>query len=68
VRNMGRLERELLAYRYSSFPDYAGLQRPLRAILSNDGFDTYRDVQPRTMLENARAYYADLAAVDPQQD
>ena len=68
VRNMGRLERELLAYRYSSFPDYAGLQRPLRAILSNDGFDTYRDVQPRTMLENARAYYADLAAVDPQQN
>ena len=68
VRNMGKLEHELLAYRYSSFPDYSGIQRSLRAILSNDGFDTYRDVRPRVMLENARAYYADLASEDPQQD
>ena len=67
VKNMGKLEHELLAYRYSSFSDYADSRRPLRAILSSDGFDTYRHVRPRTMLENARAYYAELASEDPQQ-
>lgn len=67
VRNIQRLERELLAYRYSSLPDYAGLHRSLGAILSSDGYDTYRNVRPKVMLEGARAYYADLASDDPQQ-
>ncbi|OGG62168.1 hypothetical protein A3C21_04195 [Candidatus Kaiserbacteria bacterium RIFCSPHIGHO2_02_FULL_59_21] len=60
VRNMNRLERQLRDYRYSSFPDYARERRAIAAILSDDGFKVYRDRGQRRMLDDARAYYADI--------
>jgi hypothetical protein len=65
VRDMNKLEKALLAYRYSSFPDYAGEQRRIGKILSHDGFDVYNGTSPRKMLESARAYYADFVIDDP---
>ena len=65
VRNMGKLEHQLRTYRYSSFPDYAGEKRVIAAILSSDGFDVYDSKQPLKILEEARAYYADIATDDP---
>ena len=66
VKKMDRLEGELRKYRYSSFPDYAGERRPIAAILSSDGFDVFRNQKPKTMLEDSRAYYADIAIDDPE--
>ena len=60
VRNMNRLERQLRDYRYSSFPDYARERRAIAAILSRDGFKVYQDRGQRRMLDDARAYYADI--------
>ena len=65
VKNMHRLEQRLRTYRYSSFPDYAGERRALRLILSDDGFETFRNTAPRKMLEDSRAYYADISEDDP---
>ncbi len=64
VRNMNRLEKWLRAYRYSSFPDYAGVRRPIVSILSRDGFEVYRNYGQRRMLDDARAYYADISSDD----
>ena len=64
VRNMEKLERQLRKYRYSSFPDYVGEKRATAAILSRDAFDIYDARSPRRMLDDARAYYAELAADD----
>ena len=60
INSMNRLERELRAYRYSSFPDYVGNRRPISAILSDDVRETYRHVPARKMLKEAHAYYRDL--------
>lgn len=65
VRNMRRLEHQLRMYRYSSFPDYVGEKRRTAVILSSDGFDIYDSERPLKMLEEARAYYADIAVDDP---
>jgi putative transposase len=65
VRDMDRLEKSLRGYRYCSFPDFAGEKRDTSAILSPDAFDVYRNSAPRKMLEDARAYYADVATDDP---
>ncbi|MEK7480431.1 MAG: transposase [Patescibacteria group bacterium] len=65
VRDMDRLEKQLLTYRYSSFPDFAGDKRPISAILSPDVFDVYRHSVPRKILDDARAYYASIAIDDP---
>lgn len=64
VGNMSKLEQALRSYRYSSFPDYSGEKRQISAILSRDGFDVYNNTSPRKMLEDARAYYADIAIDD----
>jgi putative transposase len=61
VRNMGRLEEQLLGYRYSSFPDFAAKKRSISAILSGDAFDVYRQTAPRRMLNDARTYYTTFA-------
>ncbi|MEK7480031.1 MAG: transposase [Patescibacteria group bacterium] len=65
VRDMDRLEKQLLKYRYSSFPDFAGEKRPISPILSRDVFDVYRHSTPRKMLDDARAYYASITTDDP---
>ena len=65
VRNIDRLEQQLLQYRYSSFADYNDKKRPHATILSHDGFDTYVARTPKKMLAEARAYYADIAMDDP---
>ena len=65
VGNMERLEKMLLTYRYSSFPDYAKQKRGIGAILSGDGFEVYRDISPKKMLADARAYYASIVIDDP---
>ena len=65
VRNMDRLENQLLQYRYSSFADYSGEQRAVVAILSRDGFDTYIPTTPKKMLAEARAYYKEIAPYEP---
>jgi putative transposase len=65
VRNIDRLEQQLLQYRYSSFADYNGKKRPHATILSRDGFDTYVPQTPKKMLAEARAYYADITMDDP---
>ncbi|OGG77062.1 hypothetical protein A3B35_00110 [Candidatus Kaiserbacteria bacterium RIFCSPLOWO2_01_FULL_54_24] len=64
VRNMDRLEWKLRDYRYSSFPDYARERRTIGAILSEDGFKVYRGHGQRKMLDDARAYYADISMDD----
>src|SRR3989344_8423872 len=65
VRNIDRLEQQLLQYRYSSFADYNDKKRPHATILSHDGFETYVSRTPKRMLAEARAYYADIAMDDP---
>jgi|SRR3989344_2730461 len=65
VRDMNQLEKQLLKYRYSSFPDFAGEKRPISNILSHDVFDVYRHSAPRKMLDDAGAYYASIATEDP---
>ena len=41
VHNIDNLEKKLLKYRYSSFPDYNRIKRDTRAIISGDGFDVF---------------------------
>lgn len=65
VRDMDRLEKRLLGYRYSSFPDFAREKRDISAILSRDAFNVYRHTTPRKMLDDAHAYYASIATDDP---
>ncbi len=65
VANMARLEKRLLTYRYSSFADYGKQKRNIAAILSGDGLEIYRNISPKEMLADARAYYADIATDDP---
>lgn len=64
VKNMDKLERMLRQYRYSSLADYAGDKRSLSAILGQDGFDAWDPVTPTKMLEDYRAYYADISMDD----
>ena len=66
VKSMKRIERKIREYRYSSLPDYAGERRTITAILSSDGFDVYRNISTKKMLENARAYYTDFSKDDPE--
>jgi len=65
VGNMDTLEKRLLGYRYSSFPDFADKQRAISAILSPDAFAVYRRTSPRKMLDDARAYYSSISIDDP---
>ena len=60
VRNIRTLEKKLVDYSYSSFRSYAekGIVSP---ILSRDEFDTANQFPVSRMLEDARAYYAEVA-------
>lgn len=64
VRNMQKLQRELLAYPFSSFADYTGNARPERAILSEDGFKAYHSQSPAKILDESRIYYASISGDD----
>src|SRR3989344_7524884 len=66
VHNIDNLEKKLLKYRYSSFPDYNRIKRDTRAIISGDGFDVYRSRTPREILEDAKEYYAEIKMDDPE--
>ena len=60
VRNARSLEGKLISYPYSSFGSYTG-NKAANPILSSDGFEV-ADQQPVSrMLEDARAYYAQIA-------
>lgn len=55
------LERKLSAYAYSSLPDFMGQRRPQRKLISESVFSLYEHVPTLTsMLEEARAYYAEI--------
>lgn len=61
VKNMRLLEQKLEAYRYSSLPDYEGVQRPENSILDNDAVSMFDRRPPLgDMLIEAAEYYADL--------
>lgn len=60
VRNIRALEKKLASYPYSSFGSYAG-SGIVSPILSRDGFDTANQLPVSRMLEEARAYYAEVA-------
>ena len=59
VRDENRLKNELLAYRFSSLPDYEGPERPEAAILTMNAVLDVLDSRPsfRTLLEDARLFY-----------
>src|SRR3989344_8159300 len=60
VRSIQALEKKLVSYPYSSFGSYTG-NRIVSPILSEDGFDTANQLPVSRMLEEARAYYAEIA-------
>ena len=59
VRDENRLKNELLAYRFSSLPDYEGPERPEAAILTMNAVLDVLDSRPsfQTLLEDARLFY-----------
>ena len=60
VGNIAKLEEKLLAYAYSSFLPFTN--KNIRSgVLGSDVFDIAHELPPRKMLEEARAYYADLS-------
>ncbi len=60
VVNMRTLEKKLLEHPYSSFGSYTGVAA-VSPILSKDGFDIANQMPVSRMLEEARAYYAEIA-------
>lgn len=65
VQDMDRLQTKLLEYRYSSLPDYHNERRAVAAILSAEGFNMFRNMPLRKVLNDARAYYTDISLDDP---
>ena len=61
VRNMDNLERELLAYRYSSFRDHTDQKRISRVILGSEIFEVVESSHPRQMLDDAAEYYREIS-------
>lgn len=60
VRSLQSLEKKLVEYPYSSLGSYA--QNHSRSpVLSPDGFEIAHSLPPSRMLEEARAYYADVS-------
>jgi len=57
VKNMNQLQNFIESYRYSSLPDYTRSDRPERALLGVDGFETFEQVSLRAILEDAQEYY-----------
>jgi len=59
VRNEQRLKKELLAYRFSSLPDYEGVERPETAIINMNAVMEILDDHPsfKTLLEDAKIFY-----------
>ncbi|MDP3645769.1 MAG: transposase [bacterium] len=58
VRDEKRLKHELLEYRFSSLPDYEGIERPERAIIAMNAVHEILDARPsfKTLLEDARIF------------
>lgn len=61
VTNMAALEKNLVAYPYSSLPDYLRIQRRQKTILDPEAFDLIGDRLPTlsTVLSDAREYYVE---------
>lgn len=60
IRNIRLLEKKLIAYPYSSLGSYARRQFA-SPILAKDGFEIARFLSVSRMLEESRAYYADIS-------
>ncbi len=59
VKNMNTLEKKLIEYKYSSFGSYTGF-KTVSPVLSREGFDIENQMPVSRMLEEARAYYAEI--------
>jgi len=59
VKNLKKLEKQLIAYRYSSFPDYHGIIRPEKAILDSENRNFIGIDLPsiQDTLADAQLYY-----------
>ena len=62
VRSIKNLEKNLIAYPYSSYPDYFGSARPEKAILDPCWMGVLRSemAPPRELLFDALQYYENL--------
>ena len=60
VRNMSSLEKKLVEYPYSSLGSYAQRQSA-SPVLSSEGFEVAQTSSVSRMLEEARAYYAEIS-------
>ncbi len=60
VRSITALESKLSSYPFSSLQSYIP-GNPRSKILSSEGFEIADHPSPRRMIEDARAYYADIA-------
>ena len=59
VRNMDTLQKKLVAYPYSSLAGHVA-HEPKNPILSADGFEIANQLPLRRMLDESRAYYAEV--------
>lgn len=62
VRNRRSLERLLMTYRFSSFPDFSGAKRAQGTILDREAFQLLKDGLPplTKILKEAAEYYGEL--------
>ncbi|MEK7132831.1 MAG: transposase [Patescibacteria group bacterium] len=58
IRNASKLKKELVQYRYSSLPDYCGINRPESAIIDKEAVLQILDNPPRLddLLDDARTF------------
>lgn len=62
VKNPKTLEKKLKDYRYSSLPDYYGLERPEGAILARDVKNLFEELPPlSSLITEAVEYYGTIA-------
>lgn len=63
VKDIRRLEQNLLKYEHSSLPDYFGEKRPECAILDEEAMDIIRDGLPTlaSILQETKEYYVEIA-------
>lgn len=58
------VEKRLREYPYSSLPDFLSIERPERALLGDSIFELFDfPVEPRQMLDDAKAYYQSISEV-----
>ena len=60
VQDLGKLEKNLLEYPYSSFGPFADAAKPFRKILCDDIFEIETQFPPSKMLREALEYYHDV--------